>query len=53
MFYMQVLHHGQSMRGESHRFSVTVDPEDAFSRVSVVRELREADLSGVFHLRKT
>ena len=30
----QVLHHGQSMRGDSHRFSVTADPEDAYSRVS-------------------
>lgn len=28
----QVLHHGQSVSGDSHRFSVTADPEDAFSR---------------------
>ncbi len=29
----RVLHHGQSTRGDTHRFSVTADPEDAFSRV--------------------
>ena len=31
---VRVLHHGQSVRGDSHRFSVTSDPEDAFSKVS-------------------
>ena len=29
----RVLHFGQQMRGDSHRFSVQVDPEDVFSRV--------------------
>lgn len=28
----KVLHHGQSQAGDSHRFSVTADPEDACSR---------------------
>ena len=32
---MLVLEHGQSMRGDTHRFSVTADPEDAYSRVSI------------------
>ena len=30
----RVLHHGESAKGDSHRFSVTADPEDATSRVS-------------------
>ena len=32
---MTVLLHGQSMRGDTHRFSVTADPEDAYSKVCV------------------
>ena len=31
----RVLHHGESAKGDSHRFSVTADPEDATSRVSL------------------
>lgn len=30
----QVLHHGENASGDSHRFSVSADPEDATSRVS-------------------
>ena len=30
----RVLHHGESAKGDSHRFSVSADPEDATSRVS-------------------
>lgn len=29
----RVLHHGESAKGDSHRFSVSADPEDATSRV--------------------
>lgn len=31
----RVLHHGETAKGDSHRFSVTADPEDATSRVSL------------------
>lgn len=30
----RVLHHGESAKGDSHRFSVSADPEDATSRVN-------------------
>lgn len=30
----QVLHHGENASGDSHRFSVSADPEDATSKVS-------------------
>ena len=36
----RVLHHGESAKGDSHRFSVTADPEDATSRVSAVKILK-------------
>ena len=29
----RVFHHGETAKGDSHRFSVTADPEDATSRV--------------------
>lgn len=29
----QVLHHGENASGDSHRFSVSADPEDATSKV--------------------
>ncbi len=46
----QVLHHGQPTLGDSHRFSVTSDPEDTFSQerlASVYRELGDNKLSPV------
>ena len=30
-----VLAHGQSMRGDSHRFSTATDPDDVYSKVSL------------------
>ncbi|XP_071799466.1 sperm flagellar protein 2-like isoform X1 [Asterias amurensis] len=47
---VQVLHHGQPTLGDSHRFSVTSDPEDTFSQerlASVYRELGDNKLSPV------
>lgn len=29
----RVLHHGETAKGDSHRFSVTADPEDSTSKV--------------------
>lgn len=31
--FLQVFHHGESKLGDSHRLSVTEDPNDTFSRV--------------------
>ncbi|KAK2168514.1 hypothetical protein LSH36_16g05047 [Paralvinella palmiformis] len=42
-----VLHHGLNMRGDSHRFSVSADPEDAFSKErlsGIYQELGGEDL---------
>ncbi|XP_038067047.1 sperm flagellar protein 2-like isoform X1 [Patiria miniata] len=47
---VQVLHHGRPTLGDSHRFSVTSDPEDTFSQerlASVYRELGDNKLSPV------
>lgn len=38
----RVLHHGETAKGDSHRFSVTADPEDATSRVSLLSKNRLA-----------
>nr|XP_022317151.1 sperm flagellar protein 2-like isoform X9 [Crassostrea virginica] len=43
----QVLHHGENASGDSHRFSVSADPEDATSKeklASVYQELGSEDL---------
>ncbi|XP_022100241.1 sperm flagellar protein 2-like isoform X2 [Acanthaster planci] len=47
---VQVLHHGRPTLGDSHRFSVTSDPEDTFSQerlASVYRELGDNKLGPV------
>ncbi|XP_072172673.1 sperm flagellar protein 2-like [Diadema setosum] len=47
---VQVLHHGQPSLGDSHRFSVTSDPEDTFSQerlAAVYRELGSEELEPV------
>jgi hypothetical protein len=47
---VQVLHHGRPTLGDSHRFSVTSDPEDTFSPerlASVYRELGDSRLGPV------
>ncbi|XP_060552949.1 sperm flagellar protein 2-like isoform X2 [Ruditapes philippinarum] len=46
----RVLHHGETAKGDSHRFSVTADPEDSTSReklASVYQELGDDNLSPV------
>lgn len=46
----KVLHHGETAKGDSHRFSVTADPEDSTSReklASVYQELGDESLSPV------
>ncbi|XP_053393746.1 sperm flagellar protein 2-like isoform X2 [Mercenaria mercenaria] len=46
----RVLHHGETAKGDSHRFSVTADPEDSTSReklASVYQELGDESLSPV------
>ena len=48
--FLQVFHHGQPTLGDSHRFSVTSDPEDTFSQerlAGVYRELGNDDLDPV------
>ena len=43
----RVLHHGESAKGDSHRFSVSADPEDATSReklAGVYQELGDEDI---------
>ncbi|XP_071117594.1 sperm flagellar protein 2-like [Haliotis cracherodii] len=48
----KVLHHGDSCHGDSHRFSVSADPEDATSRerLSVVyRELGDEEVEPVHY----
>eukprot|EP00057_Strongylocentrotus_purpuratus_P034053 XP_793745.3 PREDICTED: sperm flagellar protein 2 isoform X2 [Strongylocentrotus purpuratus] len=47
---VQVLHHGQPSLGDSHRFSVTSDPEDTFGQerlAAVYRELGSEELEPV------
>ncbi|XP_071954486.1 sperm flagellar protein 2-like isoform X2 [Antedon mediterranea] len=47
---VQVLHHGQPLLGDSHRFSVTSDPEDTFSRerlAGVYQELGSENLEPI------
>ncbi|XP_041476082.1 sperm flagellar protein 2-like isoform X2 [Lytechinus variegatus] len=47
---VRVLHHGQPSLGDSHRFSVTSDPEDTFSQerlAAVYRELGSEELEPV------
>ncbi|XP_052777050.1 sperm flagellar protein 2-like isoform X2 [Mya arenaria] len=46
----RVLHHGETPKGDSHRYSVTADPEDATSRerlASVYQELGNDNLESV------